>query len=173
MTADPVAQDSDAWSVEDVERRKLVARARRIAELEPEPFRSLAFDRLLEAMLRNSGFQDLTPVSPDQRGLRAVRIPPSTNMPVTEFLATRRLDSHPDRVVSIAYYHFRNFDGQGVTTKDLQDAYGRARAKRPQNFPDVIASCVRKGFLADNRRIDGFKTWIITKTGENYVEQDL
>jgi hypothetical protein len=94
-------------------------------------------------------------------------------MQIAEFLAQRRLDSHPDRVVAISYYHYHRYDGQGVTTRDLVDAYTKSRAKRPQNFPDVIASCVRKGYLVDGGRRDGMKTWVITGTGETHAEQDL
>jgi hypothetical protein len=148
--------------------RSAVDRARRLSEDLAEPFRSLAFSALLAHLLRDA---------PEDGGAaRAAveeRTPPATDMPVAEFLALRRIDSHPDRVVAIAYYHYHRFDGQGVTTKDLLDGYVRARAKRPQNYPDVIASCVRKGYLVEGSRRDGMKTWVITRTGETHVEQDL
>ena len=75
--------------------------------------------------------------------------------------------------MAIAYYHFRRHDGQGVTTRDLVDGYSRSRTKRPQNYPDVIASCIRKGYLVDGGRRDGMKTWVITATGEAHVEQNM
>src|SRR3712207_8752686 len=43
------------------------------------------------------------------------------------------------RVVAIAYYVYHTQGGAGVTTSELVDAYARARVKRPQNYPDVIA----------------------------------
>lgn len=148
--------------------RGVVERARRLsAELE-EPFRSLAFSGLLVHLLRGAPEDDRTGRAPVD-----APPPPSTDVPIAEFLALRRIDSHPDRVVAIAYYHYHRFDGQGVTTKDLLDAYVRSRAKRPQNYPDVIASCVRKGYLVEGSRRDGMKTWVITRTGETHVEQDL
>jgi hypothetical protein len=149
--------------------RDAVTRARRLTEEEPEPFRSLAFTAVLDHLLHAGA----TPATVQSAQPAKAVGPPSTDVPIAEFLAQRRLDSHPDRVVAIAYYHFHHFDGQGVTTKDLAVAYGKARAKRPQNYPDVIASCVRKGYVVDGGRRDGMKTWIITGTGEAHVEQDM
>jgi hypothetical protein len=148
--------------------RSAVDRARQLADEQPEPFRSLAFTTLLAHLLDGG--------APSPAGRVAAPVPaspPPTDMQIAEFLAQRRIESHPDRVVAIAYYHYQRFDGQGITTKDLVEAYTRSRAKRPQNFPDVIASCVRKGYLVDGGRREGMKTWIITGTGEAHVEQDM
>jgi hypothetical protein len=133
---------------------------------------ALAFTTVL-GMLLKGGRADGAMAS--SRGGPVPAMPPSIDMPIAEYLAQRRVDSHPDRVVAIAYYHYRRFDGQGVTTRDLVEAYTKARAKRPQNYPDVIASCVRKGYLVlvDGGRRDGMKTWVVTRTGEAHVEQEL
>ena len=155
---------------EDAALRLAVARARRIAEEQPEPFQSLAFTALLTHLLQDGASPPREPVSVENS--RATQ-PPSTEGSIAEFLAQRRVDSHPDRVVAIAYYHYRRHAGQGVTTKDLVDGYSRSRSKRPQNYPDVIASCIRKGYLVDGGRRDGMKTWVITASGEAHVEQDL
>ena len=148
--------------------RTAVDRARRLADEQPEPFRSLAFSTLLDHLL---GAGDGSPAI--RTAAPAPAAPPSTDMQIAEFLAQRRIDSHPDRVVAIAYYHYQRSEGQAITTRDLVEAYTRSRAKRPQNFPDVIASCVRKGYLVDGGRRDGMKTWVVTGTGEAHVEQDL
>jgi hypothetical protein len=158
-------------AAEDEALREAIQRARRLTQVEDEPFRSLAFTVLLEHLLRGAP-KSADAAVPAPRG-QSPAAPPSTDMPVAEFLAQRRIESHPDRVVAIAYYHYHRFDGQGVTTKELVDAYTRARAKRPQNYPDVIASCVRRGYLVDGGRRDGMKSWVITRTGEAHVEQDL
>lgn len=146
-----------------------VGRARRLADDQPEPFRSLAFSALLQHFLQaseGSGFARAA-------GPPTPKLPPETDMQIAEFLAQRRVDSHPDRVVAIAYYHLHRFDGDGVTTKDLVEGYAKSRAKRPQNYPDVIASCMRKGYLVEGARRDGNKSWVITRMGEAHVEQDM
>ena len=142
--------------------RAAIQRARRLSESEPEPFRSLAFRAVLDLLLRGGA------VSPP-----APSTPPPVEMDVTEFLATKKATTHPDRVVAIAYHAYHTQNGAGVTTHDLTEAYTRARIKKPQNFPDVIAACVRRGRLVEGERRDGMKSWVITRTGEAFVEQQL
>ena len=137
-------------------------RARRLTEDEPEPFRSLGFRAVLEHLLRGGGVHS-----------EGAPVPPPVDMDLTEFLAAKKATTHPDRVIAVAYYTYHTQNGAGVTTQDLTDAYGRARIKRPQNFPDVIAACVRRGRLVEGERKDGLKSWVITRTGEAYVEQNF
>lgn len=143
--------------------RRAIQRARELSEDQPEPFRSLAFRTVLETLLRGNG----TAAAP-------ARVSPSpVGLDLIEFLAAKKAETHPDRVVAIAYYYYHTMNGAGVTTKELADAYGRARIKKPQNYPDVIAACVRRGYLVEGERKDGMKSWVITRTGETHVEQDL
>jgi hypothetical protein len=150
-------------TVDDDEIRGVIERARRLAEPELEPFRSIAFRSLLDHLLRVG---QSTPAAPSSSPLPA-------GIDLTEFLAAKKATTHPDRVVAIAYFVYRTQNGAGVTTQDLTDAYSRARVKKPQNFPDVIAACVRRGRLVEGERKDGMKSWVITRTGEAYVEQTL
>ena len=140
-----------------------IERARRLSEAQPEPFRSLAFRVVLERLLGAAG--NPTPAAP------APSLPP--DMDLSEFLAAKKAATHPDRVVAIAYWTYHTQNGAGVTTADLTEAYGRARVRKPQNFPDVIAACVRKGRLVEGERKDAAKSWVITRTGETFVEQSL
>jgi hypothetical protein len=151
-------------TMDDAEIRAAIERARRLTEAEPEPFRSLAFRAVLEQLLRGSTLA--APAAPAETT-------PLAEMDLTEFLAAKKALTHPDRVVAIAYYTYKTQDGAGVTTHDLTESYSRARVKKPQNFPDVIAACVRRGRLVEGERKDGMKSWVITRTGEAFVEQSL
>lgn len=149
--------------MEDEQIRQAIDRARGLCEDQPEPFRSLAFRTVLEALLHRNG-----PSVPSPRPS-----PSPVGMDLIEFLAMKKAETHPDRVVVIAYYYYKTQNGAGVTTRELSDSYARARIRRPQNYPDVIAGCVRKGYLVEGERKDGMKSWVITRTGEAHVEQDL
>jgi hypothetical protein len=155
--------ESDGSAVEDEHIRGAIERARTLCEHEPEPFRSLAFRTVLEALLHSNGLSSAP----------ARSSPSPVGMDLIEFLAMKKAETHPDRVVVIAYYYYKTHNGAGVTTKELADSYARARVRRPQNYPDVIAGCVRRGYLVEGERKDGMKSWVITRTGESHVEQDL
>ena len=151
-------------TADDEHIREAILRARALCDDQPEPFRSLAFRTVLETLLlRGNGLPG-----------PAARVPTSpVGIDLIEFLAAKKAETHPDRVVAIAYYFYHTQNGAGVTTKELADAYARARLKKPQNYPDVIAACVRRGFLVEGERKDGMKSWVITRTGESHVEQNL
>ena len=148
--------------MDDTEIRAAIARARSLSEDQPEPFRSLAFRTVLEHLLRGTATVATGRPSPSPVGIDLI-----------EFLAAKKAETHPDRVIAIAYYHYHTQDGAGVTTKELAEAYARARLRKPQNYPDVIAGCVRRGFLVEGPRKDGMKSWVIARTGESHVEQSL
>jgi len=148
--------------VTDEELRAAVERARRLSEQEPEPFRSAAFQTLLDYLIHNR-----TMVGES----KAAQISPGLDL--NEFLAALGVDTHPDRVLAIAFYQERYSDGPAVTARDLTESYQRARLKRPQNFPDVIASLVRRGHLTEGPRRDGLKSWAITGSGATRVERGL
>jgi hypothetical protein len=148
--------------VTDDDLQAAIGRAKRLSESEPEPFRSLAFQTLLAYLIGDQS----QPAEP-----KPAQLPP--NLDLNEFLATLRAETHPDRVLAIAFYQERYSHGPPITAHDLGDAYQHARLKRPQNFPDVIASLVRKGHLTEGPRRDGLKSWAITGTGAAKLERAL
>src|SRR5438105_10528343 len=90
--------------------REAVERARRLSEEQQEPFRSLAFTALLQHLLRADGSDEQ---GPRQTAAPARQGPIPTDTQIAEFLAQLRVESHPDRVVAVAYYHYHRHDGQG------------------------------------------------------------
>jgi hypothetical protein len=149
-------------SVSDENLRSAVERARRLTDGEAEPYRSIAFQTLLDYLINNRTS------SGEPAGAHLV-----PGLDLNEFLASLRAETHPDRVLGIAFYQERYMGGPPVTARDLTDAYQRARLKRPQNFPDVIASLVRKGHLVEQGRRDGLKSWGLTGTGSARIEREL
>src|SRR5438105_714708 len=101
--------------VTDEELRAAVERARRLSEPEPEPFRSAAFRTLLDYLINNRA-----PLSEP----RAAAIPPGLDL--NEFLASLHAETHPDRVLAIAFYQERYSHGPPVTNHELSEAYQRA-----------------------------------------------
>jgi hypothetical protein len=149
-------------TVSDEDLRAALERARRLTDSEPEPYRSLAFQTLLDYLINNRSL-------PGEAA--APHLIPGLDL--NEFLASLRAETHPDRVLAIAFYQERYLNGPPVTARDLSEAYQHARLKRPQNFPDVIASLVRKGHLVEQARREGLKSWGITGSGSARIEREI
>lgn len=92
---------------------------------------------------------------------------------LSEFLAGKNITTHLDRIVAILYYQYHK--GNSLTTiVELEEAYSNARVKAPRNFSDVLAQCIRRGYVVEAKdKKDGKKAWQITPTGEEFVEAEL
>ena len=75
-----------------------------------------------------------------------------------------------DTVLIIGYYH-EIIKGVGFfTNKDIKLGLNQARIIAPKNISDVIAQIAKKGYIMQNyEQLDRSKTWILTNTGEEYV----
>lgn len=94
-------------------------------------------------------------------------------MQINEFLASKNVKSHTDRILATAYYYLRNSD-QPITKSEIEEVYRRTRIPRPKNLSDLIAKLVRRGYFVDSPGGQkGQKAWQITPTGEKYVEEKL
>lgn len=127
-------------------------------------FRGLA----LEVVFRWLLDQELVSVHP----LREVEgVPVRLTKQINEFLASKKLKSHTDKVLAIAY-HYLTAKGEPVTKLEIEEAYSTSRLARPQNLSDVVAKSIRRGYLVGSReQKEGQKAWHITTTGEKYIEE--
>lgn len=132
-----------------------------------DPFTQIAFSEVLRVLLEESAV-----LAVEEEGgpkIKAVALPEQAS----EFLAQKNIKSHFDRIMAILYYHYHS--GQKSTTiPELQETYSSVRVKAPRNFSDVLAQCIRKGYVIETlSKKDGKKAWQITPTGERYVEEEL
>lgn len=143
--------------------RELVSRAEAITRDVDDPYRTVAFRVVLEKLLAGDAPGD-HPAALKARGIAV----PGT---VSEFLAAAAPRNHVETAVLVAYFMWRSGDGAGMTIEELVGSYAQARLKRPKNPSDVLAQAIRKGYLLEApQKKDGKKAWLITQTGEAYVE---
>ena len=87
-----------------------------------------------------------------------------------EFIRQKKLESHGDRVVGIAYYLYK----KGIdpfNVKDIERMYEEARVSLPKNLSDIIAKQAKKGYFIEcKEKKDGLKAWKISKEGIEYIE---
>ena len=93
---------------------------------------------------------------------------------VKEFLATKKIDDNVKQTLAIAYFiecieHISSFN-----TDDLKRFFGLAKIPLPRNINDKVNMNIKNGhFMEAEEKKDSKKAWVLTATGEKYVENDL
>jgi len=96
-------------------------------------------------------------------------------MPATlgEFLDLKGNPSkHTDSVAIFAYWLFQVEKMATFNVQDILDCYNKTRKPKPSNVNQIINQNVTSHIFAEApEKKDGLKAWVITRTGEEYVEQ--
>ena len=89
-----------------------------------------------------------------------------------EFIKQKKLESHGDRVVGMAYYLYKYKGVDPFNVKDIEKMYEEARLSLPKNLSDIIAKQAKnKGYFIEcNEKKDGLKAWKISASGIEYIE---
>lgn len=79
---------------------------------------------------------------------------------------------HTDSVAVFAYWLFRGDNMATFNVQDILGCYDKTRKVKPSNVNQIINQNVATHLFADApEKKDGFKAWVITRKGEEYVEQ--
>lgn len=62
---------------------------------------------------------------------------------------------------------------ESFTVEDLRKVFREARLKLPANMNDKVNKNIAKGYLMDGDIIDGKKSWMLTMTGQMFIENGL
>lgn len=144
-----------------------IQQAKELAGGNPEdPFTQIAFGEVLRVLLHEPSASTMGEV---KLQAKPVALPAQ----ISEFLAQLNITTHIDRIVAILYYQYHT--GNNLTTiAELEEAYSSARVRAPRNFSDVLAQCIRKGYVVEAKdKKEGKKAWQITSLGEKFVETEL
>lgn len=91
-----------------------------------------------------------------------------------EFLLSKKISSTIEKTLALAYYleHYGQVDSFNVD--DLVSVYQAAREQLPANINDMINKNIAKGHIMEVReRKDAKKAWVLTTSGDEFVENDL
>lgn len=149
---------------EDVQNK--IKRAKELVGGTPEdPLTQIAFGEVFRMLLQESTVMAREETKPE--------IKKSLPAQVSEFLAGMNIATHTDRIVAIIYYNYHK-SNQPTTITELEEAYSNARVRPPRNFSDLLASCIRRGYVVESKdKKEGKKAWQITPTGEKFVEEEI
>jgi len=93
---------------------------------------------------------------------------------VKEFLLTKKPTDDVQRTLVIGYYleHFESMESYNV--RDLANGFRSAKEPPPLNINDKVNMNIRKGHMMEAKeKKDKSKAWVLTNTGEKFVEEGL
>jgi hypothetical protein len=100
-------------------------------------------------------------------------VPKEMSRTLGEFLDQKGNPSkHTDSVVVFAYWLFKVEKMATFNVQDILDCYNKTRKAKPSNVNQIINQNVASHIFAEApEKKDSLKAWVITRTGEEYVEQ--
>jgi hypothetical protein len=91
---------------------------------------------------------------------------------LVEFLKSKGdPEEHNDRAIVFSYWLFYKENMKSYNIDDIAKCYDEARIAKPANLNDVMNRLQAKGYLKPAGEKDGKKAWVITQSGEEYVEK--
>jgi hypothetical protein len=91
---------------------------------------------------------------------------------VGEFLRSKGPKSGPEKTVVVAY-HIEKLSGKGpFTLADIRLGFVQAKEPLPVNSRDLVHKAIKRGWMMETqgKKQDGFRTLVLTNTGEQFVE---
>ena len=93
---------------------------------------------------------------------------------IKEFLMTKKIDDDVKRTLAVTYF-LEHVEGNGsVNTDDLKKAFNLAKSPLPANINDKVNMNIKNAHMMEaEAKKDNKKAWVLTATGEQFVETDL
>jgi hypothetical protein len=91
---------------------------------------------------------------------------------LVEFLKSKgNPEEHTDRAIVFSYWLFHKENMKSYNIDDIAKCYDEARIAKPANLNDIMNKLQAKGYLKPAGEKDDKKAWVITQSGEEYVEK--
>jgi hypothetical protein len=107
-------------------------------------------------------------------GNNARTITESKKVSIKEFLITKKIDDDVKRTLVLTYFleHMENY--KSINTDDLKKAFSLAKHPLPSNINDKVNMNIKNAHMMESdEKKDGKKAWVLTATGEKFVESEL
>jgi len=93
---------------------------------------------------------------------------------IKEFILTKKPGDDVQKTLVVGYYleHFESMDR--FNARDLSDGFRSAKEPLPTNINDKVNLNIGKGYMMEAKeKKDKFKAWVLTNSGEKFVEEEL
>lgn len=98
----------------------------------------------------------------------------SKKLSIKEFLLAKKPEDDVQQTLVVGYYleHLEGVDKFNI--KDLAEGFRSAKEPPPTNINDKVNLNIRKGHMMETKeKKDKFKAWVLTNSGEKFVEEVL
>ena len=93
---------------------------------------------------------------------------------VKEFVLLSNPKNDTQKTLCIAYYLEKYEGACSFNVKDLDNMFRLAREKPPGNINDRVNINITKGFMMEAKeKKDNRKAWVLTSSGERFVDNEL
>ena len=93
---------------------------------------------------------------------------------IKEFIISKSPSNDVEKTLAIAYFLERYTGAASFNTDDLSQYFQLAKEATPLNINDKVNLNIKKGHLAEaSEKKDKKKAWIVTNSGERFVESDF
>lgn len=93
---------------------------------------------------------------------------------IKEFILSKKPKGDIQKTLAIAYYFERHKGLFSFNVKDLRGGFRNAREKVPENINVCVIKNIENGHMMEaEEKKDKLKAWVLTNTGEEYVENDF
>lgn len=89
---------------------------------------------------------------------------------IKEFILMKKPTSDVTKALIIGYYLEKFSDMTSFNIKNLEDAFRQSKEPLPKNMNDVVNKNIVKGHMMEVEQKDDCKAWVVTATGEKFVE---
>jgi hypothetical protein len=95
-------------------------------------------------------------------------------MSIKEFIISKQPKNDVQKTLTIAYYLEKYSGLQFYNARDLTEGFRAAKEPVPKNINYKVIKNIKKGYMMETSgKKDGLKTWVLTNSGEKYVENNF
>lgn len=135
-----------------------------VEDVKDEELKKIAFQKILDSLL-NKSHEDIKTINNEPHQKEGVE----EKIDISSLFSKKNPKSHPDIVLTIAYYFHYN-KGGGFNIEDLLSSYKKLLIPKPTNPTDNINKNIRKRLIMKlEKEKDSKQSYQITKDGIDYV----
>lgn len=95
-------------------------------------------------------------------------------MSIKEFIMTKKIDDDVKRTLAVGYFLEHMESVSAFNVDDMKKFFRLAKLKLPSNINDKINMNIKNGHIMEAvEKKDSKKAWVLTGTGEIYVEANF